>query len=96
MWDATHCQSEVGHIDMFKFGQNGANILGCTPLSTKMFISAFLPSFKHSVLRGATYNTKIPHKAPYSILTTPQCSFGKSGQMDNPYALCPLGIKNDI
>ena len=83
MWDATHCQSEVGHIDISKFGQNGANILGgAPPFSTKMFISVSLPSFKLSVLRGATHNTKIPNKAPYSILTTPQCSFGKSGKTD--------------
>ena len=53
-----------------------------TSFSTKMFISASLPLFKHSVLQGATHNTKIPHKAPYSIPTTPQCSFSKSGQMD--------------
>ena len=30
-------------------------------------------------MRGATHNTKSPHKAPYSIPLKPQCSFGKSG-----------------
>ena len=65
MWGATHCQSEVGHIDMSKFGQNGANILeGCTPHFNKNVHLAYLPSFKHSVLRGATHNVKSPHKAP--------------------------------
>ena len=39
---AIHCQSKVGHMDLSKFGQNGANILcGCTPLFKTVNFSLF-------------------------------------------------------
>ena len=100
VWGSTHCQSEVGLIDMSTFGHNDANILGgggkggAPPFSTKMFISAHLSSFKYSVLGGATHKTKSPHKAPYSIPPTLQCSFDKSWRdaQTSPTHYAPLNF----